>query len=644
MQKTLLLFSFCIFLSFNSLLFAQNEVLFTVGDTKVKKSEFEYIYKKNNFTNKADYSRKSLEDYLNLYVNFRLKVKEATNQGLDNNDHFKDELSTYEKQLLDSYVEKDILEKLVKQEYERSKTDVNLSQIFFQVNGNDNEQAALQKAEAALKNIKSGTPFDVVAKSSDDKQSADKGGKVGWFNSYQMTFPEMEEVVYGMKVGDVSEPVRTRLGYHIIRLNETRPARPKIKVAIIKRFFPLGDTSDQSKKTTEDTIRMAYAKLKNGESFEHVVQQFSEDEFTKTNKGELEWFGINTYAKIFEETAYALKDGETSIPFRTSTAWYIIKRLQTAKTLSYEESVSVLKAKLQNLPQYQFEMDKFIRRAGDRFSIVQNKDNITAFRQRLTMLAQNAPFTYKDTTMAKVLMQIGAKTYDENDFGKKIQDIFYTVYPKAGADKYDELIKMAQQTFVIDYYKNDIRTNNAEYKSLMDEYRNGIMIFSLSENNIWNKASEDTVGLKAYYTEHSSDFNLKKRATIRKITADTDKQAKAIYKLLSSKPKISDDSLMVEMKKIGIVQPKISIQVADETKTKLNINAESLSLPKLSGNKYELTQVYNLQGAKARSFEECRGYVVAAYQEYLEKKWLAELRLKYPVVINKDVFETLVKK
>ena len=88
MQKTLLLFSFCIFLSFNSLLFAQNEVLFTVGDTKVKKSEFEYIYKKNNFTNKADYSRKSLEDYLNLYVNFRLKVKEATNQGLDNNDHF----------------------------------------------------------------------------------------------------------------------------------------------------------------------------------------------------------------------------------------------------------------------------------------------------------------------------------------------------------------------------------------------------------------------------------------------------------------------------------------------------------------------------------------------------------------------------
>jgi peptidyl-prolyl cis-trans isomerase SurA len=150
--------------------------------------------------------------------------------------------------------------------------------------------------------------------------------------------------------------------------------------------------------------------------------------------------------------------------------------------------------------------------------------------------------------------------------------------------------------------------------------------------------------LRAYYTEHSSDFNLKKRATIRKITADTDKQAKAIYKLLSSKPKISDDSLMVEMKKIGIVQPKISIQVADETKTKLNINAQSLSLPKLSGNKYELTQVYNLQGAKARSFEECRGYVVAAYQEYLEKKWLAELRLKYPVVINKDVFETLVKK
>jgi peptidyl-prolyl cis-trans isomerase SurA len=261
MQKALLLFCFTFF-SANVLIYAEDNILFSVGDTKVKTSEFEYIYKKNNFTNKADYSRKSLEDYLNLYVNFRLKVKEAISQGLDTNDRFKEELAMYEKQLLDSYVDKDILEKLVKQEFERSKTDVNISHIFFPSSGKESEADALAKAMETSVKLKSGTSFEEAAKISGDKQSADKGGNVGWFNSYQMTFPEMEAAVYSMKVGEVSAPVKTRAGFHILKLNATRPARPRIKAAIIKRFFPLADTSESAKKITEDSIRTAYAQLK----------------------------------------------------------------------------------------------------------------------------------------------------------------------------------------------------------------------------------------------------------------------------------------------------------------------------------------------------------------------------------------------
>src|SRR4051812_16933952 len=155
MQKNLLVF-FTFFLGciLNSV--AQEEVLFSVGDTKVRKSEFEYIYRKNNFNNKADYSRKSLEDYLNLYVNFRLKVKQALEEGLDKNDRFKEELGSYEKQLLDSYVDKDILEKLVREEYERGKTDVNVSHIFFASSANGDDAEALRKAREALQKIKSG--------------------------------------------------------------------------------------------------------------------------------------------------------------------------------------------------------------------------------------------------------------------------------------------------------------------------------------------------------------------------------------------------------------------------------------------------------------------------------------------------------
>lgn len=622
--------------------FSQSETLFTVGDTKVKKSEFEYIYKKNNFSNKADFSKKSLDDYLNLYVNFRLKVKEAMAQGLDTGSRFKEELTVYEKQLLESYVEKDVLDKLVKQEFERSKTDVQLSHIFFS-NSNGDEQA-LEKANEAYAKLKAVAAFSEVAKTSDDKSTASQGGKVGWMNSYQMTYPQMEEIAYSLKTGAYAKPVKTQLGYHIIQLDATRPARPKIKAAIIKRFLPIADTSAAAFKQTEDSMKMAYAALKSGAAFEKIVERFSEDDASKSNKGELDWFGINTYAKIFEETAYALQDGEYSLPFKTKTAWYIVKRVQTAKPLTIETATPILKTKLPSLPIYQYEMDKFIQTISNKFSVQELTENINSFKSRITVLANTSPFKYRDTASTKPLLKIGNSTFTENDFGKKFQDIFYTVYPKPGAEKFDVLYKNTLQAFVIDYYKQYVKENNAEYKSLMDEYKNGIMIFALSENNIWNKASSDSVGLLAYYKEHQQDFNLKKRASVRTISAANSKQINTIYKLLLANPTISDDSLLTVMKSIGLTSAQLKLATADSTQKKWNINKESLSLPKYVGNSYTITQVYNLQAAKTRHLDECRGYVVAAYQESIEQKWLAELRLKYPVVINKAVLNAMVKK
>lgn len=148
----------------------------------------------------------------------------------------------------------------------------------------------------------------------------------------------------------------------------------------------------------------------------------------------------------------------------------------------------------------------------------------------------------------------------------------------------------------------------------------------------------------AYYNNHKDNFNLKKRATVRVISASTEKQAKAIHKYLQLHPQISDDSLLIEIKKNGLSIADLNTQMVDETKTKLNITQASLSFPKLNGNKYEITQVYNLQPAKSRTFTECRGYVVAAYQEDIEKGWLQQLRQKYPVEINKIVLESMIRK
>lgn len=641
MQKALLLTLALFFITFSTN--AQDDVLFSVGDTKVKKSEFEAIYKKNNFNNKADYSRKSLEDYLNLYINFRLKVKEALAQNLDKNDRFKEELSSYEKQLLDSYLDKEVAEKLIKQEYERSKTDVNVSHIYVSFK-DINEKEAMVKMQALQQKLKS-MPFEEVAKFSEDKATMNKGGNLGWFNSYQIVLPEIEDAVYTMKAGEVSDIIQTRLGLHIVKLNETRAARPKIKVAIIKRFFSVTDASEAAKKTVDDSMQLAYAKLKSGESFEKMVERFSEDDFSKSNKGQLDWFGINTYTKIFEETAYALKDGEVSAPIKTAAAMYIIKRIETAKPLSLDEATPVLKTKLPNTPQFLYTLDKYVDKLAVKYNVIENKQYYPSFKKRITDFESVSPFAYKDTTKPNVLLQIGSTKFTENDYGKKVQETYYSVLARNGMDRNDALIKNTTQQLILDYFKNDIKENNAEFNALMDEYKNGIMIFTLSEKNIWNKASDDTVGLLAYYNEHKTDFNLKKRGTLRTITLDNQKQAKAIAKILKSDKSITDDMLAAKLKEMQISDERIKTQTVEEGKFKMNLATEYVSSPILTANnKYEITQLYNILPEKPRAFDECRGYVVAAYQEFLEKKWLEDLKKKYPVSVNNNIFDSLVKK
>ena len=642
MPKTLLLViaSFLIFSNTH----AQDDVLFTVGETKVKKSEFENIYKKNNFNNKADYSRKSLDDYLNLYVNFRLKVKEALSQGLDKNDRFKEELKTYETQLLDSYLDKEIADKLIKQEYERSKIDVNLSHIYISFK-EINEKEAMVKMQSLQQKLKSGMDFTEVAKFSDDKNTMNKGGNLGWFNSYQIALPEIEDAAYSMKAGDFSEIIQTRLGLHIIKLNESRVARPKLKVAIIKRYYSITDLSDASKKMIDDTMQLVYSKLKNGESFEKLVEQYSEDDFSKSNKGQLDWFGINTYTKIFEETAYALNDGEVSTPIKTSAAMYIIKRLETAKSLTFDEATPSLKSKLPSTPQFLYSLDKYVDKLAAKYNVTENKQYLPSFKQRIVALASVSPFAYRDTIKPNTLLQIGKTVFNENDYGKKIQETYYSVMARNGMDRNDALIKNTTQQFILDFFKNDIKQNNPEFISLMEEYKNGIMIFTLSEKNIWNKASDDTVGLLAYYNTHKQDFDLKKRGTLRTITFDNIKQARSVAKILKTDKSITDDMLAVKMKTAGIAEPKINSEVVEEGKNKVNLATEYVMEPTLSANnKIVISQLYHILPAKPRVFEECRGYVVAAYQDFLEKKWLDDLKKKYPISINKDVFESLVKK
>lgn len=624
--------------------FSQDDILFTVGDTPVKRSEFEYIYNKNNFNNKSDYSRQSLQDYLDLYVNFRLKVKEALAQGLDQGDRFRDELSTYEYQLLDSYLDKEVLEKTIKQEFERSQNDVSLSHIYFRATDDSSFNTAYNRAKETYSKIKSGLlTFEAALPGSDDKQTRDNSGFLGWYNSLQITLPELEDAAYALQPGQLSQPVKTRLGYHLVKLNEVRPARKKLRVAIIKKFLPIDPgVSGQS---LEDTMKIIYDQLRSGTPFEQLVEKYSDDEFSRVNGGQLEWFGINTYAKVFEDKAYALqKPGDFSEPFKTKSAWYIIKLIDTSRTQSIEEATPVLKAKLSNSPQYQSALDQFIAKLTSKYKVEINTQYLPAFKNRIKSFPVTYPFQYRDTTTSVMIMNIGGEIIDENKFGKIVQQVFYVTNPAAGEDKYDALISKSQQFLLIDHYKNEIRQTNTEFRALMDEYRNGIMIFELSEKNIWNKAAEDSAGLAAYYQENKEKFKQAKHATSRIITIPDLKAANALHKYLLANPDIPDAAIEDKLRSLGVQDPSVRSQVVEEGKSNVQLVQASVSKPEPGSNGYVISQLYNIQPARIRAFDECRGYVVAAYQENIEKKWMNELRAKYPVTINQAAFDNMVKK
>lgn len=638
-----LLLSVFMLLGFLAISVAGEDILFSVGDTKVSRQEFEYIYNKNNFNNKANYSRESLEDYLQLYVNFRLKVKEAEAQGLDTSARFKTELAAYEKQLLEAYVEKAIFDSLVYQEYQRGQKDVCISHIFIshtQPNGAD--AAAL--AKDYYQKIKAGTAYNEMAKLSDDKQTASKNGNIGWFNSYQISFAEIEDAVYAMKPGEISAPVKTRIGYHILRLDSVRIALPKIKAAIIKRYYSPTDTGYLSEQSAKAAIDAAYAELKKNVPFEQVVQNYSEDESSRSNKGVLDWFGINTYHKKFEESVYALKDGAYSAPFKTATAWYIVKRLETAPVKPFESVAPSLKAKLQSLQQYQHQIDKFIEQLSEKWKIAYFPAATERFQERLNRIALTTPFVYKDTLPAAVILKIGDKEITENQLGKNIQSVFYTVNPGLGTDKISMLVKNAIHGQILEQYKQEIKTTHPEFKMLMNEYRNGIMIFNLSESNVWEKASADTAGLRTYYNLHKEDFKAKKKATLRTFYANNAKQAKSLYKLVAKKPDMTDEEMKSNMISLGIVEPEVHVLSVDEESAKSKLEKAFIAKPSKQGSRYLITQLYNIQPERMRALEECRGYVVAAYQEELEKKWVDELRKKYPVVIEEQVLDSMIKK
>ena len=624
-------------------------VLMTVGNTKVTVAEFENVYHKNN-TKETTGDAKSLNDYVDLFVNFKLKVKEAEEMGLDTSKAFKEELGGYRKQLAQPYLtDKDVNEKLLKETYDRLQEDVHASHILVKVSENALPKDTLEAYNKILKiraRIIKGENFNKVASEkgiSDDPSAKDNGGDLGFFTALQMVYP-FESAAYNTKVGEVSMPVRTRYGYHIIKVTERRKAQGEVLVAHIMVKTPPNMSKDDSlsayKKITE-----LYGKLKAGSKFEDLATEFSDDKTSAKKGGELPWFSTGKMPVEFEKTAFSLANkGDYCMPMRTKYGWHIIKLLDKRGLASFDDMKNELKGKVTKDSRSQVGRTSLIAKIKTEYNFKENPKNLDELTKVLdSTLFEGRWDAAKATSLKKPMFNFNDKVYTQTDFANYIAS-HQSKRPKSD---YKVVITPLYKQFVeesaVAYEESRLDQKYPEFKSLMQEYRDGILLFELTDEKVWSKAVKDTAGSKAYYDKNKNSYMWDERADASVYTCANDKVAKEVRDLM--KKKKTDKDIVAAINKDSQLNLQVESRIFSKGENEFvdkNWNpGTSADLPSEKDKKTVIVVTNKLLKPEPKSYMDSKGMVTADYQNYLEKEWIASLKAKYPVTIDKTVLATV---
>ncbi len=641
-MKKIGLLSVFIFLS--TIIFSQkDETLLTIGDKKISGDEFMYIYKKNNSDN---INKESVDDYLKLFTNFKLKVTEAENLKMDTAEAFKKELAGYRTQLAKPYLTENIKWKeLTDEAVNRAEKEVKLDIIFVKLERNSSPEDTLKSYNKALKireRLMQGENFDTVAvQTSDDRNVKNNKGHLSYLKPLKIPY-NIQNFAFSAKKGDISMPLKTDYGYYIVRLADMRPAQGFVKTAHIM-IASNKNMPDSLKEAAKNKIDSIYNRLKNGDKFEELAK-LSDDKASGKKGGELPEFTTGRMVPEFEKAAFALqKPGDISEPVQTRFGWHIIKLISKRPPDDVEKQRDKIKKTVEN--------DR------ERKEIVKNFV-INKLKNQYDFKEINSPEIMKDLLDStifdgkwkmpltkrpdKELFSLNGKKYFDRNFAEFIEK-----NQKRTKNKdFESLIKDYFEDFVYqiltDTEINNLEKTKPEFSYLLKEYHDGMLLFDLMKKQIWDKASEDSIGLKKFY-EDNYDSLYSKQITynISVFKYQKLKDAKKALKYLK-KGKYSD-SLTVSKINKGDTLRFYMLDAGEYSKGE-NIYADKIFNEKdFSGKKVFnypkdklIIFVKGKKISKGKPFDEIRGVVISDYQNYLEKKWLDELRKKYPVSVNES--------
>lgn len=623
--------------------FAQGkkETLLTVGKNVVMASDFEYLFKKNNKDIKTGLTEAGINEYLQLIINFKLKIAEALKSGLDTTAAFRREFANYREELRRPYsANKIIMDKLAQEAYDRLKWEVNAAHILIRAvpDASPKDTLAAYNEMASIRDkIAKGEDFLALARElSEDPSAKSNSGNLGYFSALQMVYP-FEKAVYDLKVGEISPVFRTQFGYHIVKMIDRRPARGELEVAHI-----LVKKGDAGKAKAE--IFDIYNKLNSGVAWDTLCRHRSQDASTKDNGGKLRPFGVGALSSApeFEAAAFGLQHpGDISSPVESRSAWHIIKLIKKNPLPNYTEIETSLKQRVSRDERLRTMESKALEEKKKKLGFDENASLKENFLDLVDSTLVNAQWKYKGP---KNLLPLTLFTFQGRQPVKGEEFIRFLTERQSK----EFLSPRAYMTQLYNQFVNEkmgeiedeeLVKNNTDFKNLFNEYKEGILLFDIMETEVWHKASIDSVGQLSYYNQHKDKYSAGERMEARVFTL------KSPQFLEDMKEKITKGDTLkpAEMEKFSnISEARMYEKGASKAVDKVP-QVAGVYFPEADGVAY-VVEVLRLVPAGIKSFQEARPAVVADYQNELEKNWIAQLRQKYNVKINRSKLKAVKKR
>ena len=614
------------------------------GKYSVSKNEFLRAYTKNQLT--ITDKEKSLRDYIKLYTNFKLKVKAAEELRIDTLEQIKYDVANFRNQIMDNYlVETKALELLEDEAFERSK--INVRTTYYSVNavGSDSVKAAAA-IQKLYNSLSAGKVPNAMLEQNGVAINKQDLGYVGVFNLPYV----FENIVYNTKPGMVSKPYKSKTTWHIFKVEDTRPASGKWRIAQILFSLP-ADADEATRATIKKKADSVHQLLLSGVDFAGAAMQYSDDKLTYTTGGEMPEFSSGKYNADFEAQVFKLNsDGAFTSPFATKFGYHIVKRIQQTPMVTNKNDA----ANRYDLKQKIIADD---RMAQQKENFVRSIVAITGYK--LTGLVsdkelyRNADSLMRDPSLENTLLfPVSKKVIATFKNGEKVTGADWLKYVREYRSNVDggmfesngALLSKFKNYAPLAHYKANLENYNDDFKYQVKEFKEGNMLFEVMERKVWTKATTDEEVLQKFYTAQKDKYKWAASADVLVVNCSTAALAKSTMAALQqgaswqslvdqANATINIDSGRHELEQI--IDPQFAGKVAVGSFSNIITNSD--------GTSAFVKYISLFKAGEQKTFSDARGLVISDYQNLLEEEWMQTMRKKYPVIVNEFVVKQLLQ-